>query len=906
MESIQIITNEWIDIIYLNNINRKITRKITNDNGTFYIDDDNALIINWEKWGEEKFIKMKNSTSYYNCKFEQFEIRLETNEWNDIGIFNVISNKIYRKYYPKEKGTFIFEDNDLIIKWDNWGEERFYQLNYGKIYTNTNFGNIIRNSKKKEIKMLAIVFPQFHEVEENNEFWGKGFTEWTLLKNIPRIVNGEIIKQPHNDIGYFNLNDVEHRKYMRILADKFNIYGFCYYHYWFKNKKVMYEPTELMLLDNEPNKPFLFCWANEQWTRKWDGGNNEILLQQEYTDIKGNIDHFNYLLQFFKHKNYIKKCNKPIFIFYRIEEKDINDINDIIKLWNLKAIENGFNGIHFMRFLGPFNNNINIDGIEGFVEFEPGYSAQKYFNELCTYDENKIFSTYDENIYLNKNKDVRDSVENNSISSGFEHYSSLSENERNVRTSKFFIYDGLKTYNKILDLERIHKEQHRGIFTGWNNTPRRNYINDQYDKYPHYYKNIVPREFGKIVKKLLNKIDNDPNNSKCSDEFIFISAWNEWNEQAILEPNNEDGYNNLIELNNAYLEYYDNPTKKNILFFCHNGGGTEKYVSDIKKIFNEYNHIDFSSFNDSIDYDMEYKNIDLIHINSILFNNLKDNYIYFFQTFFKNVKKYITVHDYQWLYPNEPNIIKDNFNSQKSDYKNMINFYMLLELCDKIIFPSQNIHDNYFWHFNYYWNINLNIFSKKIHIVTHMDKLTNNDFLVIPKITNYINIAFVGYFTEYKGASLLKKLANEKNYFNDCEIRYHIFGNIDSSCSIIGAFHKNNIIIHNSYTDNNIIDSLHKNNIHGILHLSMFDESYCYALTNSINSGIPIFYLNRGVFPERLSNKEKYISTDIENIFSNFDSFLLYIFKNQNISNYHNLNNIVQPNRWYLSEYFNE
>ena len=123
----------------------------------------------------------------------------------------------------------------------------------------------------------------------------------------------------------------------------------------------MYEQLELMLKDGEPNKPFFFCWANEQWTKRWDGGNNEILLAQEYGDDDANINHFEYLLQFFKNKNYIKKYNKPIFIFYRIEEKDIDKINNIIKLWNEMAIKNGFDGIHFMRFLGPFNNNIQIN-----------------------------------------------------------------------------------------------------------------------------------------------------------------------------------------------------------------------------------------------------------------------------------------------------------------------------------------------------------------------------------------------------------------------------------------------------------------------------------------------------------------------------------------------------------------
>jgi hypothetical protein len=304
--NIQIITNEWIDYVKLNDDYVAI-RNFNNDKGIYSI-KNNILEINWEKWGLETFIKYNNI--YYNCNSDFIEIELDNNQWNDIGIFNIKDGIVKRKYYPTEFGNFKFIKNDLFIEWKNWGVEKFYQLNNNNhycIYSNTTFSNIIKksNSDKKEIKIIAIVFPQFHEIPENNKFWGHGFTEWTLLKTMPRIVNGEVIKQPHQDIGYFNLNDYKHRKYMRILANKYNIFGFCFYHYWFKDKKVMYEPTELMILDEEPNKPFLFCWANEQWTKRWDGGNNEILIEQEYGDDNANLKHFEYLLQFFKN------CTQP-------------------------------------------------------------------------------------------------------------------------------------------------------------------------------------------------------------------------------------------------------------------------------------------------------------------------------------------------------------------------------------------------------------------------------------------------------------------------------------------------------------------------------------------------------------------------------------------------------------------
>jgi hypothetical protein len=884
--NIQIITNEWIDIIILNNKNIA-TRKVNNDSGRYVI-YDNILEILWKKWGLEKFTKVNDI--YYNIKSNIFEIHLENNDWNDIGLFDIEKGIVTRKFYNSEFGTYTFKDNILYINWKNWGIETFYQLKYGKHYVNTTFGNLIKNSNKKHIKIIAIVFPQFHEIPENNQFWGNNFTEWTLLSKIPRIVNGEVIKQPHSDIGYFNLKDYNHRKYMKILADHYNIYGFCYYHYWFKNKKVMYEPTELMLIDNEPNKPYFFCWANESWTRRWDGGNNEILLAQDYDDIDGNISHFHYLLQFFKTKNYIKKFNKPIFIFYRIEEYDIKNIKNIMKLWNNLACEHGFNGIHFMRFLGPFNNNIELEELDGFVQFSPGYFASKYFDTIISEDTNKIFDNYDENKYLLKNPDIKNLVNNNTFFSGYDHYNIISNKEKNFRTSKFFVYDGLRLYDKILENTKIYKEEHRGISVNWNNSPRRNFSNEEYDKYPHYYKNINCELFGTTLFELLNKINNEPNNE---DDFLFISAWNEWNEQAILEPNNEDGYDFLKNLNTNYLKFYDYPKKNiNILNISHNGGGTCKYSNDLKNIFINYNFIDFDTFEYNIDYNNIYKSIDIVHINSILFNNLKYNINYFLINYFKNSKIYLTIHDYQWLYPDNPNISKDDFYKNKAhDTKDFIN---LLKICDKIIFPCNNIYNNY----NKY--INLSEFHNKIFIVYHNDKIINNNFLVIPDIEDTINISFVGNFTNYKGSKLFKNICEKYKYYNNKIIVYHIFGTIDNNEYI--NMH-NNIVAHNYYKEEEIINILHENKIHGIMHLSIFEESYCYALTNSINSGIPIYYINHGAFSERLIFKDKYFPTNIENIDNNYILFLDYIIANKNSYNFYKLNNNVQPNRWYLENY---
>ena len=923
MDSIQIITNEWIDIIYLDNQTNKAIRKNLNFGGSYYFDDNHEILhIIWDIWGKETFYK--KNTIYYNISSNIFEIELQnnkgakdTNNTKDtkVYIFNYEDNSFYIKNEEcneeNQKNFYKFNDNILTIILGNENEENYEQIDVKK---SKKYKKIETPNQKKDIKILAIVFPQFHEIPENNEFWGHGFTEWTLLKNIPRLVNGEIIKQPHEDIGYFNLNDINHRTYMTTLANRFNIYGFCYYHYWFKNKKVMYEPLEKMLIDGQPNKPFLFCWANEQWTRRWDGGNEEVLLEQSYSDNEGNINHFLYLLEFFKHDNYIKITNKPVFIFYRIEEKDIEQINSIIELWNKMALENGFNGIHFMRFLGPFNNNIVINDIKGYVEFAPGYCTQKNYNDICIEDENKIFDQYDghynEETYLMKNSDIKTLVEKKIYNSGLEHYNSISEKERKVRTSQFFTYDGLKLYEKILELPRIYKEQHRGLSLQWNNTPRRNYTNKEYNKYPHYYKNVNPQIFGNTLKKLMEKINSDSN--EVGHDFLFLSAWNEWNEQAILEPNNEDGYDYLHNLKKNYLEFYSNEKSmyltKNILVFGHKGGGTEKYMDDIKNKFLEYKFINFDTYKEEINYDICYNNynIDRIHINSILYNNLKTNYIALFSKYFKNIEKYLTIHDYQWYYPDNPNILKDDFNDSTPTITNINNFYKLIKLCTKIIFPSQSIYKNYSKY------INLSYYNDKICIVNHMDKIINHNFLVCMPILNNINkikIAFLGNFLKYKGTDILDYISNyfqiykfDKIIYN---IEYHVYGLvIDNN---ILKKNKYKYIFHDIYKDNEIIDLIHKQEIHGILHLSIFEETYCYSLTNSINSGLPIFYLNYGAFSERLNNynfKNKYFASEKNNIFENYTKFLDFIVNHQGEKKeFYKLNQNIQYNKWYLENY---
>lgn len=889
MDEIQIMTNEWYDVLICEN--HKVYRKTNKDSGS-YQKTDHLLIINWDAWGEERFIKMNDM--YFKENYDTFTIHLESDDFYEKAMIHPHSKNINLKN-KGYSGTFEFKSLKLIVTWNHVDKKEIFNMfNYGK-----HFSSIINNNKhnisKKIIKNIAIVFPQYHEVEENNKFWGKNFTEWTLLKKMPEKVSELNIKLPHEDIGYYNLTHVNHRKYMNLLADFFNIHGFCYYHYWFKNKKVMYEPLELMLEDGQPDKPFMFCWANEQWTRRWDGGNNEILINQDYSDEKGNIDHFKYLLKFFKHKNYIKINNKPIFIFYRLEKKDKDNIESIIHLWNKLAIENKFSGIYFMRFLGPFDNKLNIEGIEGYVNFEPGYVTQNSGSFISSYDKNnQIFDEYNEEKYLKKNVDIQKLIEHKKISSGYTHYKVLDEKEKLVRCSKFNIYDGNNAFSKLKNQEITLKNQNLGIFIGWNNSPRRNFKNENYNTYPMYYKNITHENFGDTYQHLLEKSNN---NNNTDTNFLFITSWNEWNEQSSLEPNHIDGYNYLLQINKKYQDFYQFNKNKKVLIFSHKGGGTEKYINDLKDIFIKY---EFIYFDDRLNINKNYNlndSVDFIHINSFVNMSLENHYVNFFSNYFIGIKKILTIHDYQWIFPNDPNVLCFNLNSSRINKTNINNFIFLLDLCSVIIFPSYNILKNYSQF------INLDNFKNKIKVIHHNDKIINHNHLFIPIVKDKINISFIGNFIDYKGSSIFKQLFNNLKYYNGYLIHYHVFGYL-SDDENKNKIHNEYFKYHKHYDDNTIINDLHQENIHGIVHLSLFEESYCYALTNSINSGIPILYINHGAFYERLEKKNKYFPTNMDDLLNNYQKMLNFIINNQNSTFDTELINLVtQPKKWYLENY---
>jgi hypothetical protein len=338
-----------------------------------------------------------------------------------------------------------------------------------------------------DIKLNAIYFPQFHDIPENNKFWGNGFTEWSLLKpeaNTLKTSKGVIpIYKPHQTIGYYSLDNSETLTRQIKQAEDNCVNGFIIYHYWFSDtQKVMYKPLE-RFLDDTIRFPFCIAWANENWTRRWDGLSSNLLIEQKYQDHSLHID---YLLKFMKMPNYIKN-NAGEHIIYIYNISSIPKYDEMIDTWRKAAGNEGIK-IKIVAFENSNKENDLVTCVQKYA-FEPIYTASRYLD---------ITTNGNENSY--------------SIKDIIEKYKS-------------------KTYNS---------DKHLGMTVGWNNSVRRKNLPFWWmsDCTIESMKELLTLLIAKHVYKFKNMTHIRP--IIGSENFININAWNEWNEQAILEPTQQD------------------------------------------------------------------------------------------------------------------------------------------------------------------------------------------------------------------------------------------------------------------------------------------------------------------------------------------------------------------------------
>lgn len=353
---------------------------------------------------------------------------------------------------------------------------------------------------KTNIKSIAYYLPQFHQIPENDEWWGEGFTEWTNVKKATPLFSGH--HQPKIPYEYYDLSNINAMYKQIEMAKKYGLYGFCFYYYWFSGKRLLEKPVENFLKDQSPQSdfPFMICWANENWTRTWDGADQNVLIKQSYKEG----DHYSITLDFIRHfkdSRYIKDDGCPILMIYR--PTAINKFPALIKTIRDECKKHGFPGVKILASEAfNFKNNQRFD-IDGIIQFPP----------------HSTFSGNSPNL-------------NSSI--GLANNNSLE-----VKSFSDFVDKNLAFYKKYFQKKIPHSKLfYPCSFPSWDNTPRKK----NHGRVYHDYDIDNFKKWLNAAKEFTIKYNKD------AEKFIFINAWNEWAEGAHLEPDRANGFSRLEAL----------------------------------------------------------------------------------------------------------------------------------------------------------------------------------------------------------------------------------------------------------------------------------------------------------------------------------------------------------------------
>lgn len=362
------------------------------------------------------------------------------------------------------------------------------------------------------MKIIPLYLPQFHTIPENDEWWGKGFTEWVNVRDAKPLFEGHNQPRVPLNNNYYDLSDIETLKWQCRIAKEYGIYGFCMYHYWFNGHLLLEKPMEMLLAHPEIDIKYCISWANHDWTDAWKASNRQpkVLIAHNFDDEKDWVDHFNYLLPFFKDPRYMTENNKPLMVIYI--PNIIRKLKKMLDVWSQMARDNGFDGLTFIyqSAASSFDNSWDHSLFDYGVEMNPGYvglaNRQKnssFFPKLMKYShEIKRF------LHIRR---------------------SLLPQKKITEVSKAD-YD--YTWQRILELRPISNAPKMipCAFTDWDNTPR-------HKERGYLYQGVSPDKFKSYFKQLLDNTKNF-----YDTDMIFVFAWNEWAEGGYLEPDEKNGF----------------------------------------------------------------------------------------------------------------------------------------------------------------------------------------------------------------------------------------------------------------------------------------------------------------------------------------------------------------------------
>ena len=346
------------------------------------------------------------------------------------------------------------------------------------------------DSFQSEVKLISFYFPQYHPFPENDQFWGKGFTEWINVTKAMPVFPGHYQPRLPGELGFYDLRVKDVMRRQIEMLKQYGLYGFCFHHYWFSGRRVMRVPYDTIISDKTLKVPFCLHWANEPWTIRWDGCQQRGVLLAQKHDAEDDIEFIKDILPALDDERYIRVDGKPMLIVYR--PRLFPDAKETVERWRTFSQKNGIGELYLVMMQTSFEGGETDPAIFGFdasIEYPP-------HNLPLTNLTSKI-KTFDPDF-------------------------------------KGIICDYEEMMNYVIDMPVPTYKLFRGIMTEWDNTPRRNNS--------HIFVNCSPGRYQKLLEK---QIERTMVNTSLDEKFLFINAWNEWAEGAYLEPDRKYGYSYL-------------------------------------------------------------------------------------------------------------------------------------------------------------------------------------------------------------------------------------------------------------------------------------------------------------------------------------------------------------------------
>lgn len=362
---------------------------------------------------------------------------------------------------------------------------------------------ILNNDGKA--KVLAFYLPQFAPTELNDKYYGKGFTEWTNVGKAKPLFRGHYQPKVPADLGYYDLRVPEVANQQAELAREAGVFGFAYWHYWWSGDMELEKAGERMLQSGEPNYPFCFAWANENWYKKlWskDKKDDILLKDQQYPGAKDNKAHFDYCLPFFKDSRYITFDGRPVFMIYR--PMAFPEVKQFIQQWNELIKEAGVADSFYYVGMMYHSDELNILKNLGFD---------------CVSPQHNLRASYNDGTFVGRVK---------------ARLQSLQGKQGILRRFDYSEYPNT-VWDETCDSREDVAPQ---LIPNWDNTPRAG-------RRGLLYENATPEYFGKAADKVLKGV------KKKNNKLVFLKSWNEWAEGNYMEPDLKYGHGFIDALGNA-------------------------------------------------------------------------------------------------------------------------------------------------------------------------------------------------------------------------------------------------------------------------------------------------------------------------------------------------------------------